>query len=61
MMYKVTLIGCDDQTDMFIDLTDEQVTFLEMLSKLSKETSSYLCMPTLEIARLQDERNNRTP
>ena len=41
MMYKITLNGCDDETNMFLELTEDQVTFLEMLSKLSNETSTY--------------------
>jgi hypothetical protein len=44
---KVTLSGCDDSTTFIILATKEQVLFLEDLSKNSKETSTYGCMPVL--------------
>lgn len=51
MICNVVLQGCDDSTEFFVDLTDDEMALVERLSTLSKEASSYGCMPTLNITR----------
>lgn len=50
-MYKISIHGCDDSTCFVMHLTDEEVKVIERLSALSKTTSTYGCMPTLEIEK----------
>jgi hypothetical protein len=49
---RVHLIGCDDETVFEIDCTPLEVSFLTKLQKLSKETSTYRCMPRLAIEEI---------
>jgi hypothetical protein len=49
--YRICLDGCDDSTCFDIDLTDDELEVVKKLEKLSKETSTYGCMPTLEIGK----------
>ena len=46
---KVALHGCDDSTYFTMELTDEQWEVVEEIERLSREASTYACMPTLEI------------
>jgi hypothetical protein len=47
--YRICLDGCDDSTCFAMGLTDDELEVVKKLEKLSKETSTYGCMPTLEI------------
>jgi hypothetical protein len=47
--YRVTLRGCDDRTVMLLQLSEEEVAFLRRLAEASVQTSTYGCMPTLQI------------
>lgn len=53
MRVRVSLNECDDTTEMDIDVTSEQLAFLQMLAKLSEATSSYQCMPTLSVREVK--------
>ena len=44
----ISIIGCDDWTEFDIVCTADNIKFLEELSKKSKSTSTYGCMPTIE-------------
>lgn len=47
--YEITLMGCDDWTEFDIELTSDELAFLERISKLSKEHSNYACKPIMSI------------
>lgn len=47
--YQIRLLGCDDETWFDVEMNEEQLEFLEKISKKSKETSTYNCMPILSI------------
>ena len=49
MKHKIELVGCDDTTCFYMELTDEELNLLKRVSELSKETSEYGCMPTMWI------------
>ena len=51
-MEEVTIYleGCDDTTQISLDVSAKELLFLEKISKMSKEISSYQCMPVLVIA-----------
>ena len=49
--HKIELVGCDDTTSFYMELTDGELNLLliKRVSELSKETSEYGCMPTMWI------------
>lgn len=47
--YFITLKGCHDETNFFMELTDEQKELVDEISRLSHEYSECDCMPTLTI------------
>lgn len=50
MRYLISLHGCDDTTSFEMDdLSDREVELLLRVSELSKQTSTYGCMPTMEV------------
>lgn len=51
-MYEITLMGCDDWTCFNIELTDDEFTLIEKISKESERVSTRTCMPTLQIELL---------
>lgn len=56
MKVNVCLFGCDDSTSFNINITNKlQLQLLNELMRLSEETSTYGCMPTLRYKILEDE------
>lgn len=53
MEYEVELVGCDDTTAFNLVLTQEQLEVVKLLEIKSKETSTYGCMPTLEVREVK--------
>jgi hypothetical protein len=45
----ITLSGCDDHTDVGVEVTEQELEFLQKLSKLSHEACKYGCMPTMDV------------
>ena len=56
--YLISLRGCHDTTYMLMDLEQEEVKTLEKVEKLSIQTSSYGCMPTLYIDKFNKEEHD---
>lgn len=59
---KVCVAGCDDQTEVIIEATAEELTFLNRLALLINDTRQDVCMPSmrvndqyLETPQLEDE------
>lgn len=50
--YEIILIGCDDTTSFEMELTDEEAALIERVCELSDKTSTYGCMPTMDITRM---------
>lgn len=48
-MATVILWGCDDSTEITLDLKPEEVALLERLGDLSEKVSDYQCKPILEV------------
>ncbi len=46
---EIALLGCDDCTRFDMMVTQEQYDFLMFVARMSAETSSYGCMPTMEV------------
>lgn len=55
--YKIGIHGCDDTTYVEMTLNDEQIHLIEVLCKKSEENSTYQCMPTMEVEKVN---NNKT-
>ena len=49
MDVRISLYGCDDETNIDTDVTAEEYDFLRKLERLSKENSDYACQPTLDV------------
>ena len=50
-MYKINIIGCDDETVIFMDMTESEYEFLsKVVAAKSKEVSTFQCMPIIEIS-----------
>jgi hypothetical protein len=49
MKYKISIDGCDDSTEVVLDLTKSQVKVIEELAEKASEVSTYGCMPTIAI------------
>jgi len=45
--FSVQIRGCDDSTHFEMQMTDQEYEFLQKVCKLSAETSTYECMPTM--------------
>ena len=54
MKYLIDCAGCDDSTQITIDLTDKQFAFVKYLADQIAETSTYGCMPRLLINKLDE-------
>ena len=52
--YQIDLEGCDDTTRFFIELDENEKKLVEEISRLSIETSTYGCMPTLSIYEVKE-------
>ncbi len=49
MRVLISLIGCDDTTEIEIDVTDDELLFLHKLVRLSAIWSRVHCMPVMEV------------
>ncbi|QZP06833.1 hypothetical protein [Caenibius sp. WL] len=50
---RIAIEGCDDRTVIDLEVSASERDFLERLSGLSKEASTYICQPTLGLAHRQ--------
>jgi len=52
--YIITLEGCDDSTVFTMELDDKEKELVEEIMHLSKEASTYQCMPVLCIGEAKE-------
>lgn len=50
---KVYLHGCDDTTEFEMEITEDEMRLLKEVEILSKATSTYECMPIMEIKKIK--------
>ena len=55
MIYEIRIRGCDDETIFTIELTEQEKTLVDRISKLSILTSDYQCMPKMYIKEASRE------
>jgi hypothetical protein len=53
--YKITNIGCDDETKGVFEFTEEQYVFLENVFSELNKNSTYGCMPTIYIDEITED------
>ena len=53
-MYEISVHGCDDSTTIKQELTFEEYEFLNTIAEKITETSSYGCMPTMELEEVTE-------
>jgi hypothetical protein len=41
--------GCDDTTQFFIDLTEQEIELIKRLAAITEKISTYGCMPTIAV------------
>lgn len=46
---EIELVGCDDTTEIDMRVTLQELEVLQRVSKMSREISTYSCMPIMEI------------
>ncbi len=49
MKYAINLQGCDDHTEVVMELTPNELAFVQRLAALTKATATYQCMPTMRV------------
>ena len=47
--YNIALAGCDDQTNVEMDLTDDEAALLERVAAATRQASQFGCMPTMTL------------
>lgn len=57
-LYCITLIGCDDETEFEMELTQEEAKLVKHLFTATIEKSSYNYIPTLVITKIKEENIN---
>lgn len=55
MKMRIILSGCDDSTVVEMEVTPKELEFLEYLQKEVNDTSSYACMPKLELEEIESD------
>lgn len=59
MKYTISINGCDDSTCFDVELDDKEAAAVHRIALLAKETSTYVCMPTMEIEPCIDSANDQ--
>lgn len=54
MKYEIELVGCDDKTGFEMDLTKDELAFIERMQALADESSTYCCMPTMRVSKVDE-------
>lgn len=47
----VVLAGCEDTTRFHLECTEEEYDFLQRVSAMSNEASTYGCMPVMQVIK----------
>lgn len=53
--YNITLVGCDDATNVYMTLSDTEIETIRRLMEATDKASTYRCQPTIEIIELKEE------
>jgi hypothetical protein len=50
--FKIRLIGCDDETEISLELSESEEAFVERLEDLFAKASTCVCQPRLSAFRV---------
>ena len=53
--YLIRVMGCDDTTSFYMQLTDIEAALVKRVAIKCTETSSYGCMPTMMIQEQEEQ------
>lgn len=56
--YRISVHGCDDSTIIIKELTEQELKIIREVAREVTKTSTYICMPTMVIEELENERTN---
>lgn len=56
--YIISVHGCDDSTIIEKDLTQQEFKIIQEVVQEITKTSTYVCMPIMEIEELENEQIN---
>ena len=51
---RILLNGCDDSTEVVVNIDDAEVEFLKTIAELTVAASTYGCMPTMKVLEARD-------
>lgn len=54
-LYFIRNVGCDDETRGLARMTDEQLDFLKTIIEDLNKNSTYGCMPTIDVYRIDED------
>ena len=52
--YKISVDGCDDSTEIEMELTGAEWALVKWIAQKITEASTYGCMPTMEIEEVKE-------
>lgn len=55
--YLISVIGCDDDTTFYMQLTDREAKLVKLLAEKCTEASTYTCMPTMMIQEQEEQKD----
>lgn len=58
MQVRISLDGCDDTTYLTMQVSEDELAFLNRLAAESEKASTYQCMPTLSVTVDNEGRPN---
>lgn len=50
---RITVYGCDDSTSIEIELSYDEFQIIQTVAEMITEKSTYQCMPTMEVEKLE--------
>ncbi len=53
-VYRICVDGCDDSSILNMELTEEEARVVKLVAAKCTETSTYSCMPTMEIEEWEE-------
>lgn len=54
--YRISVHGCDDSTIIIKELTEQEFKIIREVAREITKTSEYICMPTMYIEELRNEK-----
>jgi hypothetical protein len=56
MKVSIKVSGCDDETEILMEMTEEQFAFIQEVANKVTEESTYHCQPTMSVFKIEEEK-----